>query len=76
MTDKVAIHPLSAERALAMARTLIRAEPGVYLDEDVEFACHELIANGKQPAEEKQLMDCVLINGENAARLETFSLSN
>ncbi|MEZ5592234.1 MAG: D-ribose ABC transporter substrate-binding protein [Gammaproteobacteria bacterium] len=37
---------------------------------------HELIANGKQPAEEKQLMDCVLINGENAARLETFSLSN
>ena len=46
MTDKVAIHPLSAERALAMARTLIRAEPGVYLDEDVEFACHELIANG------------------------------
>jgi erythritol transport system substrate-binding protein len=33
------------------------------------------IKNGKKPAEEKQLMDCVLINGDNAAKLETFALS-
>jgi len=33
------------------------------------------IKTGKAPAEEKQLMDCVLINGDNAAKLETFSLS-
>ena len=29
-----------------------------------------------KPAEEKQLMDCVLINAENAAKLETFALTN
>ncbi|OJF94396.1 D-ribose ABC transporter substrate-binding protein [Pararhizobium antarcticum] len=34
------------------------------------------IKTGKGPAEEKQLMDCVLINGENAAKLETFALTN
>lgn len=34
----------------------------------------EFIKGGKTPAEEKQLMDCVLINGENAAKLETFAL--
>jgi len=28
------------------------------------------------PAQEKQLMDCVLINSANAAKLETFALSN
>lgn len=36
----------------------------------------DFIKNGKKPAEEKQLMDCVLINGENAAKLETFALTN
>lgn len=36
---------------------------------------HDLITNGTQPAEEKQLMDCVLITADNAAQLETFSLS-
>ncbi|MDQ0320760.1 erythritol transport system substrate-binding protein [Pararhizobium capsulatum DSM 1112] len=32
------------------------------------------IKTGKGPAEEKQLMDCVLINADNAAKLETFAL--
>ena len=36
----------------------------------------DFIKNGKKPAEEKQLMDCVLINGDNAAKLETFALTN
>jgi erythritol transport system substrate-binding protein len=34
------------------------------------------IKTGKAPAEEKQLMDCVLITGENAPNLETFALKN
>lgn len=34
------------------------------------------IKNGTKPAEEKQLMDCVLINPGNAAKLETFALSD
>jgi erythritol transport system substrate-binding protein len=33
------------------------------------------IKSGKKPAEEKQLMDCVLINADNAGKLETFALS-
>jgi erythritol transport system substrate-binding protein len=37
---------------------------------------NDLIKNGKKPAEEKQLMDCVLINADNAAKLETFALKN
>lgn len=36
----------------------------------------DFIKNGKKPAEEKQLMDTILINGENAAKLETFALTN
>jgi erythritol transport system substrate-binding protein len=34
----------------------------------------DYIKNKKSPAQEKQLMDCVLINGENASKLETFAL--
>lgn len=34
------------------------------------------IKTGKGPAEEKQLMDCVLINADNAAGLETFALKD
>jgi erythritol transport system substrate-binding protein len=34
------------------------------------------IKTGKGPAEEKQLMDCVLINAGNAAKLETFALKD
>lgn len=34
----------------------------------------EYIKTGKTPAEEKQLMDCVLINADNAEQLETFAL--
>ena len=30
----------------------------------------------RRPAEEKQLMDCVLINADNAGKLETFALTN
>ena len=36
---------------------------------------HDFITTGKKPAEEKQLMDCVLVNADNAAKLETFALS-
>lgn len=36
----------------------------------------EFIKNGKAPAEEKQLMDCVLINADNADKLETFALKD
>lgn len=34
----------------------------------------KFIATGSTGVEEKQLMDCVLINAENAAKLETFAL--
>jgi len=34
----------------------------------------EFIKTGKLPAQEKQLMDCVLINADNAGKLETFAL--
>lgn len=34
------------------------------------------IKTGKGPAEEKQLMDCVLINADNADKLETFALKD
>ena len=34
----------------------------------------KVIAGGTTGAEEKQLMDCVLINADNAAKLETFAL--
>ncbi|WP_426232626.1 D-ribose ABC transporter substrate-binding protein [Pararhizobium sp. DWP3-4] len=34
------------------------------------------IKTGKGPAEEKQLMDCVLINADNAPKLETFALKD
>lgn len=36
----------------------------------------KFIKTGSTGVEEKQLMDCVLINGDNAAKLETFALSN
>ena len=34
------------------------------------------IKTGKTRPEEKQLMDCVLINADNAGKLETFALTN
>jgi erythritol transport system substrate-binding protein len=37
---------------------------------------HAFIKTGKAPAEEKQLMDCVLITAKNAPNLETFTLKN
>lgn len=36
---------------------------------------HKFLTTGSTGLEEKQLMDCVLINSENAASLETFALS-
>lgn len=36
---------------------------------------HEFITAGKAPAEEKLLMDCILITAANAGKLETFALS-
>ncbi|MBX9458700.1 MAG: D-ribose ABC transporter substrate-binding protein [Rhizobium sp.] len=36
----------------------------------------EFIKTGKAPAEEKQLMDCVLITADNAGKLETFALKD
>jgi erythritol transport system substrate-binding protein len=36
----------------------------------------QYIKTGSTGVDEKQLMDCVLINGDNAAKLETFALSN
>lgn len=36
----------------------------------------KFIKTGSTGVEEKQLMDCVLINADNAAKLETFALSN
>ena len=35
----------------------------------------KVVAGGTTGMEEKQLMDCVLINADNAARLETFALT-
>ena len=35
----------------------------------------KFIASGSTGVEEKQLMDCVLVNADNAAKLETFALS-
>lgn len=35
----------------------------------------KFIADGSTGAEEKQLMDCVLINADNASKLETFALA-
>ena len=35
-----------------------------------------IVKTKKAPEQEKQLMDCVLINGDNAAKLETFALTN
>ncbi|WP_137130029.1 D-ribose ABC transporter substrate-binding protein [Rhizobium sp. FY34] len=36
---------------------------------------HAFITTGKKPADEKRLMDCILINAANAKKLETFALS-
>lgn len=36
----------------------------------------KFLKTGSTGVEEKQLMDCVLINGDNAAKLETFALKN
>jgi erythritol transport system substrate-binding protein len=36
---------------------------------------HDFIKTGKKPADEKRLMDCILITADNAKKLETFALA-
>jgi erythritol transport system substrate-binding protein len=36
---------------------------------------NDFIKTGKKPADEKRLMDCILITADNAKKLETFALS-
>ncbi len=36
----------------------------------------QYLDTGKTGVEEKQLMDCVLINADNAAKLETFAMKD
>ena len=36
----------------------------------------QYIKTGKAPAQEKQLMDCMLITAANAGKLETFALAH
>ncbi len=49
-------------------------QPIAYISEQAVVQADEYIKNGKTDKEEKQLMDCVLINAENAASLENFAL--
>jgi erythritol transport system substrate-binding protein len=36
---------------------------------------NDFIKTGKKPADEKRLMDCILITADNAKKLETFALA-
>lgn len=49
-------------------------QPAYYSAQLAVEQAHDFIKNGKMPAQEKQLLDCVLINADNAAKLETFAL--
>lgn len=49
-------------------------QPAYYSAQLAVEQAHNWIANKKMPAQEKQLLDCVLINADNAAKLETFAL--
>jgi erythritol transport system substrate-binding protein len=49
-------------------------QPAYYSAQLAVEQAHDWIANKKMPAQEKQLLDCVLINADNAAKLETFAL--
>jgi erythritol transport system substrate-binding protein len=49
-------------------------QPAYFAAQVAVTQADDLIKNKKAPAQEKQLLDCVLINSENAAKLETFAL--
>ena len=46
-----------------------------YISEQAVVQADAYIKNGKTDLEEKQLMDCVLINMDNAATLDNFALA-
>ncbi len=51
-------------------------QPIAYISEQAVVQADYYIKNGKpMVAEEKQLLDCVLINKDNAAKLDNFTLS-
>jgi erythritol transport system substrate-binding protein len=50
-------------------------QPAYYSAQLAVEQAHDWIVNKKMPAQEKQLLDCVLINADNAAKLETFALN-
>lgn len=49
-------------------------QPAYAQAQNAVVQAHDYISTKKAPAQEKQLMDCVLINSENAKSLETFAL--
>jgi erythritol transport system substrate-binding protein len=49
-------------------------QPAYYSAQLAVQQAHDWIKDKKAPAQEKQLLDCVLINADNAAKLETFAL--
>ena len=49
-------------------------QPAYAQAQNAVIQADDYIKNKKSPAQEKQLMDCVLINSENASKLETFAL--
>lgn len=49
-------------------------QPAYYSAQLAVQQADDWIKNKKAPAQEKQLLDCVLINADNAAKLETFAL--
>ena len=50
-------------------------QPIAYISEQAVVQADAYIKNGKTDLEEKQLMDCVLINMDNAATLDNFALA-
>lgn len=51
-------------------------QPIAYIAEQAVVQADEYIKTGESKYEEKQLMDCVLINADNADKLDNFALAN
>ena len=51
-------------------------QPIAYISEQAVIQADSFIKTGATDKEEKQLMDCVLINKDNAANLDNFTLKN
>lgn len=51
-------------------------QPIAYISEQAVIQADEYIKNGKTDKEEKQLMDCVLINIDNASKLDNFAMAD